>query len=457
MKFKYNDQDPVTLIGNVVEIVFFFDKKPKLLIKYIPSPYEAIVDKYFSDFYQTNILDKMGEKTFNMPNDYFKKALSTVRYIDYVKPHSSIGNMIPYGAYFSNAVHVLHTTAKLQYVYAVMCSVASALIREKFHNHEHIKSLKWDDLVKSLELLIRKKTGEYSLFSDIQSVSEIVSFLYAEIVSSTDVKLQLKALYTADCSLDENKLSSKDFGHLLAAFLFVNSPLHVISKLEARNERSTEKVYYTEKQKLFVYKISTNNDPVPYDHGICWTFNVVIGSRREYFFDLEDKMIPGARMLRVNEARKTKAPLVSSSKQPAQSVFVKNHKKRYYLAMEAAVDGGEDNDHIPASSQGNDPVNTDLSNSGDSAAGSASEISVETDPVPENKDTVKDQEPNSYWTSNYDCTKEDTGKCSEDKIFKNLISVKQNNTTEVRFRLYVPYGMDLEGYTSPKTKETEGF
>ena len=439
-----------TLSGNVNEIIFFFDKKPKLVIKHIHHPDVKKMLKAEEEQKARTRIEKtypelLSTQTIDLSNNllkYFDNAFASIRYVNYVKPHTNLESMIPYQAYFSNVVHAIHTTAKLQYVYSVMCSVTSALIREKYPGSKAL--LPWNDLMNGLKRALEARANyEQGLISwNIQRVANLASSLYKDIVGVSDVASQLEALYTSDCLLDKSKLSSLDFGHLLATFLFVNSPLHVISKLESRNDNKTEKTFFCEKQKLFVYKISNSNTPLPYDHGTCWTFNAVIGSKREYLFDLEDIMIPGSKMKRIEAAREKKEISLSQhgGSTKIKSQFIKKQQARYYLAMEA---GGVDPEDVA-------PEQVDLDLTGNTPM-----IPVEVDPeaplVPASE--TSDSGPH-YWAKNFNCTHENNGPYGAEDTIGNLISVDQRDTNELQFSLFVPC-RSIEGYAS-KSAENEG-
>jgi hypothetical protein len=42
-------------------------------------------------------------------------------------------------------------------------------------------------------------------------------------------------------------------------------------------------------------KLTLGDDNQPYNHGRRWSMSVVAGSKREFFFDLEEIMIPGSK------------------------------------------------------------------------------------------------------------------------------------------------------------------
>jgi hypothetical protein len=112
--------------------------------------------------------------------------------------------------------------------------------------------------------------------------------------NAIETKAQLQRLYTARCELssDQGDRRLSDFGHLLATYAFETSPLHIISNMDVRNDESETRTKYGKHQKLYIMKLNTSDDHVRKNHLKRWSLNLVAGSRRIFYFDLQGIMDP---------------------------------------------------------------------------------------------------------------------------------------------------------------------
>jgi hypothetical protein len=164
--------------------------------------------------------------------------------------------------------------------------------------------MSWTPLIDSIRRLIEER-GESSrdLRNNIACAAALASHVYEKVCerrgTNTEViATQLRNLYTTECGITapNGKYAPNTFGHLLATYAFENVPLHVVCKTEDRNLAAVERTFYTDQQKLYIMKLALGDDNQPYNHGRRWSMSVVAGSKREFFFDLEEIMIPGSKV-----------------------------------------------------------------------------------------------------------------------------------------------------------------
>ena len=327
-------------IENVYETILIFNERPKLMLQIVNQPVsfrshsggshihdtgnaqadtsntahepkqkQHIRDKsdVFGAWIKKNgvslkdsIVNALGNKGLL---DFLDEQFPITRYIERIQPYDSFPGILPYDAYLPHLRRSVLDLARLQYVYTILCSVTAALAREAYYTQLDPNNLSWDDLVHELSTWVEglKKSNEWALKSDIVHMAALASHLYVNVTVPN--KTSLKAMHVQKCGLEANSLTNSNFGHLLAAYAFWNAPLHVVSNLEKRNNIPMEKTYFSEKEKLFILKLELGEDDGMQNHGVCWSISVVAGSKREHFFDLEDVMIPGTHLKRLEKTR----------------------------------------------------------------------------------------------------------------------------------------------------------
>jgi hypothetical protein len=214
---------------------------------------------------------------------------------------------LPYDSYICHFSRCVHDMARMQYVYTVLYSVTAALLREYESPNANlfsVGSMHWTPLVNLIRHLIEERDSSYDLRNNIACAAALASHVYEKVCRRrrTDSKViatQLRNLYTTECGITaprDGMYAPNTFGHLLATYVFENAPLHVVCKTEDRNLAAVERTFYTDQQKLYIMKLTLGDDNQPYNHGRRWSMSVVAGSKREFFFDLEEIMIPGSKM-----------------------------------------------------------------------------------------------------------------------------------------------------------------
>ena len=247
---------------------------------------------------------------------FLNKVVPLVRYVQREKggTGSRIGE-VKYEHYLPHFALFTHDLAKLQYTYTVLYSVASALWREVFDTDPSDLKCSWPYLIECIQHFVGtyseklntkstedKKENPWNLKSEIALTAVLVSTLYqaamiknhnAKVISH-EVQAQLQCLYTDRCELDPEQAKRKysDFGYLLATYAFENSPLHVVSSMDVRNGESQKRTKYGKHQKLYIMKLNTSDDHMRKNHLKRWSLNLVTGSRRMFFFDLQGIMDP---------------------------------------------------------------------------------------------------------------------------------------------------------------------
>jgi hypothetical protein len=242
----------------------------------------------------------------NDTTKFFNKRVPVTRYVTHEKENFRAKlDTLPYDSYICHFSRCVHDMARMQYVYTVLYSVTAALLREYESPPARVfdvGSMAWTPLINSIRRLIDERDASYDLRNNIACAAALASHVYETVCKQRKTALdvvdrQLRNLYTTDCGIapQGGLYAPNTFGHLLATYAFENAPLHVVCKTEDRNLAAVERTFYTDQQKLYIMKLTLGDDNQPYNHGRRWSMSVVAGSKREFFFDLEEIMIPGSK------------------------------------------------------------------------------------------------------------------------------------------------------------------
>jgi hypothetical protein len=318
IRWKHTESKSISLPRYVKEVCLIFNGRPKLTMELLNHPkiiqpslsernvgMSAVDDSFkrlLNVLFET--VDTQIRNNSNPTLNFFNRRVPVTRYVSHETEFFRKGtDTFPYDSYMCHFSLCVHDMARMQYVYTILYSVIAALLRdykEQSENKFSTSEFSWARLINVVKALIeeRETVKGLGLRANIAYAVTFASSIYQSVCVGTADNLinsQLQNLHTTDCNLPAGTHHALQFGHLLATYAFENAPLHVVSNLETRNPTAVEKTMFGEQQKLYIMKLSLGDDNGPYNHGRRWCINTVVGSKREFFFDLEEIMIPGSK------------------------------------------------------------------------------------------------------------------------------------------------------------------
>jgi len=315
-RWKHTESKSTVLPKNVHELFLIFPGRPRLTIQLLKHPklvpgtsiglatFELALKKLSATIFDTTATEI--EENRNDTADFFNRRVPNTRYVPREKENNrAIFDTFPYDSYICHFSRCVHDLARMQYVYTVLYSVTAAMLRDYTGELDKAgdfgkDSVPWTALTAAIRHVIEDRGSPSDLKSNIAFAAALASHVYINICKDTpagEVSTQLSNLYTTDSGTppENNQHTPDTFGHLLATYAFENAPLHVVSKPEDRNTVAVKRTRFGDEQKLYIIKLNLGDDNGSYNHGRRWSISAVAGSKRVFFFDLEEIMIPGSK------------------------------------------------------------------------------------------------------------------------------------------------------------------